>query len=385
VHVICPHCGGKVPESHRYTMIQAGRWIPTAKPSRPGVRSYQIGRLYSLMDDWVRQAQLELDSQQDPLVMQTFMNHAAGWPYRPTTQKPDIAKIYELRGTYDEGEIPTEDVLFLTGAVDVQRGSQNNPDKPPRLEVEICGHGLKYRTWSMYYRVFPGPVNDPYQGAWEDFYQWIESGGMTCRRSDGLTMQPRIVLVDSGDGMTETAVFDFCHRLKGFIPVKGVAELKKSTQGHRTDTILDERGPRDRDRFREHTKYDQVYYSLYTAWWKNILWRALKIERQPGSDQRPRFQEFPRSYPDRYFDMLVAEERREDGSFWRPESRANESLDLKIYNMAACDIFLYLAVKGRRKEMSRAPGWTKEMADQIQSRHILDQLSVQMKRKLITH
>ena len=385
VHVKCPHCGGKISESKRYTMVQAGRWIPTAEASRPAVRSYQLGRLYSLMDTWDRLALKEIQAQQDPLLLQAHHNLNCGIPFRETTQKPDISKIYELRGTYDEGEIPTEDVLFLTGAVDVQRGKANDPSKPPRVEVEICAHGYAYRTWSMYYKVFPGPVNDPYGGAWQDLYDWVASGGMTCRRSDGLTLQPRFVFVDSGDGVTETAVFDFCHRLQGFIPIKGVHDMKETAQGRRAETILDEKGPRDRDRFREHMKYDQTYLSIHTVWYKSLLWRSLKIPRQPGSDQRPRFCEFPRSYPDRYFDQLVAEERREDGSFWRPESRANEALDLRIYCMCAADYFLFKAVQAERKAMSRAPGWTKDMADRIQSRHIIDRLVQQMKRKLITH
>jgi len=384
IHVVCPHCGGKVPEAARYDMIQKGEWVSTGKPTRKGVRSYQIGRLYSLMDSWARLAQLELDSQDDPLIQQTFMNHSAGWPYRETTQKPDISRIYNLRQGYKSGEIPTDKVLFLTAAVDVQHGKKNDPSKPQRLEMEILGHGYGYSTWSLGYHVFPGSVFDPYDGAFGDMYDWIQSGGMQCRRTDGFVMQPRMVAIDSGDGNTETAVFDFCSRFNGFIPVKGVADLKKTVAGQRTDIALDERGPRDRDRWRIHTKYDQQYLSIFTVWFKSMLFRSLRLTGQttPGGELRPRQCYFPADYPDRYFDGLVAEEQRADGSFWRPESRSNEPLDLRVYNMAIAEYFLYCLLMSERKAMIKI-GYTRDQADKLQTRHVIDKMISQMKRKVV--
>lgn len=367
----CPHCGGVNPESAKFKLITEGKWKPTADPQRQLTRSYQIGRLYSLMDTWDRLVQIEIDAEGDHLRLQTHHNHNGGIPYLEQVQKPDIAKIYELRGHYASGEVPTDKVLFLTAAVDVQIGKKRDPNKPPRLEMEICGHGYAYKTWSLQYKVFPGKVTDPYAGAWQDLYEYVAKGGMECRRADGRILQPKLVFVDSAASQVETVVFDFCTRVHGFYPIKGAASLKKSTQGKKADQALDERGPRDWDRFREHVKFDQTFIMIYTNWYKQQLWRNLKIHRQADGDQRPHFCEFPEDYPDRYFDMLVAEEPRTDGTFWKPESRSNESQDLRVYNMAAGEYFLYLAVKAERREAIRR-GVPREQAEWIKTRHIIE-------------
>lgn len=380
VHVKCAHCGGRIPDRLQFDLIQTGRWVPFAEPRKELTRSYQLGRLYSLMDKWARLAQEEIEAQGDETKLQAHHNLNCGIPYRGVTQKPDIKNIYELRGNYVSSEIPTDKVLFLTAAVDVQAGKKHDPDSPARLEMEVCGHGFGYRTWSLQYKVFVGAVTDPYSGAWQAFYDYMSADGMACRRSDGFIMRPQLIFIDSGDGNTETMVFDFCERLQGAVPIKGVHDLEKSAAGKRADIVLDERGPRDRDRFREHTKYDQIYVSIYTTWYKNRFWSALKLPRQATGEQRPRFCEFPRDYPDKYFDMLVAEEKKADGSFWRPISKPNESLDLRIYNMAACDYWLYLATQAKKKMMVRG-GFTREEADCTRSKHILDELARAVKRK----
>lgn len=380
IHFECPKCKEAHDEDKKYSLVIGAKWEPTAEAVKKATRSYQIGRLPVLMDKWERLITIEIESANDPEKLQVHHNQNAGIPYLEATQKPDKAKIYELRGRYNSGEIPTDKVLFLTVAADVQAGEKNNPKKPPRVEIEVCGHGYGYRTWSLQYKVFPGKITDPYDGAWEAFYQFMAQGGLECRRADGLVMSPVIIFIDSGDGNTETVVFDFCSRLHGAYPVKGAPELQKSAQGKKADTVLDERGPRDRDRFRVLNKYDQSFVMILTNWYKNILWRALKIQRRLDGEQRPRFCEFPRDYPDRYFDMLVAEERRDDGSFWKPTSRANESLDLRIYNMCACDFWLYLETQRVKREMIRK-GFTREEAEYTRSRHILDLYARKAARK----
>jgi len=380
IHFKCPHCGHANMDADKFNLISGGAWRPTAEPRRPKTRSYQIGRLYSLMDSWERLVQIERTAIEDPLTLQTHHNHNAGIPYLPKTARPDKAKIYNLRSAYRSGEVPTEKVLFATAAVDVQIGKKNDPNKPPRLEMEICGHGFAYRTWSLQYKVFPGAVHDPYDGAWEDFYNWMLRGGMECRRDDGFIIAPSVIFIDAGGSDKETTVFDFCSRLKGAYPVRGAAELQKTAQGKKMDFTLDEPGPKTYERFRINTKYDQEYIMILTTWYKERLWRALQIERQPTGEQRPRFCEFPSDYPSVYFDMLVAEERREGGVFWKPESRPNESLDLRVYNMAACDFHLYQEVQRVKLDMLRK-GFTKEQASYTRSRHILDMMAKAVARK----
>jgi len=378
IHVICPGCKEAVSERYRYKMVQNGRWVPTAKSDDPKRRSYQIGRLYSLMDTWERLVNEEIRAVEDPLLLQTHHNHNCGIPYRETTQKPDIKKIYELRSNYKSGTIPNEQVLFLTASVDVQRGWAADKTKPPRLEMEVCGHGLGYRTWSISYKVFDGPVQDAYSGAWEQLYEFIKSDNFQFPRGDGLILAPSILFIDAGDGDNEVAVFDFCQRVPWTYPVKGAWELKKTEKGRKIDHILDERTHKDSDKWRENTKNGQKHIIIHTRRYKNDLWHGLKQRRQDTPVQRPRFCEFPKDYPDRYFDMLVAEERRADGSFWRPSSRPNEALDLRVYNMCAGEYWLWLEVQ-RMRAAARKGGQTKEQSEYLKTRHVLQYYEKKMR------
>jgi phage terminase large subunit GpA-like protein len=239
--------------------------------------------------------------------------------------------------------------------------------------MEICGHGIGYRTWSIMYKVFPGDISDAYDGAWEDLYQFIATNKAEFRRSDGTVFRLSTAFVDSGDGTHDTIVFDFCSRLRGFYPVKGAGELKESKQGHKSSQLLDEAKPRDRDKFRISKKNGSPYVLIHTNWYKKRLYRSLavSVKRRQQDIKGSLYCDFPADYPDVYFDMLTAEEERADHTFWRPSGRANEALDLRVYNMCAGEFWLSLEVERFRKEARRA-GHSKEHCDHIHSRHVLN-------------
>jgi phage terminase large subunit GpA-like protein len=70
--------------------------------------------------------------------MRSYVNIYAGLPYKDTGSRPKLSTVIALKGNYVSGTVP-EGVLFLTAAVDVQAGSQKDPDNPPRLEMEVLG------------------------------------------------------------------------------------------------------------------------------------------------------------------------------------------------------------------------------------------------------
>jgi phage terminase large subunit GpA-like protein len=334
----CIKCGKPHYEVDKYNMMQAGEWRPTATTSDPNFRSYHISALYSLMEDWEEIVRNRIKGEEDKEKMQAHVNLDLGMPYRETGERPDIKRVYELRGNYKAGNVP-DGVLFLTGAIDVQRGSKHGKENVARLEIEICGHGYAYKTWSILYKVIKGNVMDPFGGAWEKLHKWVEEGGFRFYRSDGFEFAPSIVGIDSSDGNVENVVFDFCEGWGNTFPIKGQQTLKKSS--NRADGNLDEQSPKDADRFREHKKDGRIYYVIHTNWYKKKHYRNLKVKRQESGEQRPSFCEFPSDYPDKYFEMLTAEEWRPDTqSFWKPASKRNESLDLRVYNLCLQDIWL---------------------------------------------
>jgi phage terminase large subunit GpA-like protein len=382
IHFICHKCKHVMRESEKWGLVQSGWWMPTAKSESHYKKSYQIGRVYSLMEDWFRIVQIEIKAAGDPLALQAHHNHNCGIPYRETTARVDRARVYELRGTYESQKIPSDKILFLTAAVDVQRGRDDNPDYPARVEMEVCGHGIGYRTWSIDYQVFEGAVDDAYSGAWESLYQFFNNHKCEYRRSDGVVFSPAIIFVDSNDNKTETTVFDFCTRAPGLYPIKGAADLKETMVGRQAAQTLDAARPRDRDRFRLNSKLDTPYVMIATNWYKRRLYQYIKtsIARKALGQEGNTYCAFPQDYPDKYFDQLVAEEERADRSFWKPSHRANEALDLRVYNLCACEFWLWLEVR-KKQIAARRAGMTKAQSEYIHSRHVLADYERVLQRK----
>ena len=81
-----------------------------------------------------------------------------------------------------------------------------NKKKPSRLEMEVCGHGLGYRTWSIEYRVFKGEIEDPLTGAWEKLVEYWRENQMSYLASDGTKFPIMMVLMLLMFGFPETEV-----------------------------------------------------------------------------------------------------------------------------------------------------------------------------------
>jgi phage terminase large subunit GpA-like protein len=385
VHFDCESCKEAITEKHKFKMVNDGKWVPTAVSTDPLKKSYQINRLYSLMEDWHKLAKEEMDAQGDPVALQVHHNHNGGIPYREIAAKMDKARVYELRGTYKSGVIPSDEILFVTAAVDVQQGSKDDPNKPPRLEVEVCGHGRRYKTWSILYKQIAGAIEDPYDGAWEDLYQMFVTGGMTFRRSDGVLFSAPATFIDARDGNVTSVVFDFCQRLRNVYPIMGNKELEESKAGRDDTQTVDKERANKGDRYRINKRGGVPYILVNTVWYKLAVYRNLRasmkqIERE---DKGSQFCSFPSDYPDKYFEMLVSEEQRADRSFYLPSSKSNESLDLRVYNLCAHDFYLDGRVEELKARAKRA-GVPKEIWEAYNTKNILSKFEQELTRKDVT-
>ncbi len=336
VYYVCEFCGEAIFEHHKNWMIPRGRWEPTER-GEPLRRSYQISSLYSAvgMYSWLSYWKDYEAAQHTPEGMRSFTNLQDGLPYKESGTRPKLENVIELRGGYRAGEVPN-DVLYITVGIDVQQGSKNDPKNPPRLELEILGIGAKYRTWSINYLRFEGPINDPFDGAWEDLNEWALSGGLNFSKINGKSMSVSMVFIDSGDGNFTDIVYKFAGRWNNTFPIKGFNSLKK-----RKGEKGDEFGPSNFKRFRTiKVDADRPLYEISTNYYKSSIYNNLKVERQPLGEQRAGFCDFPVDYGENYFKMLVAEERKSDGSFHCPSGRRNEALDVRVYALCASDVFL---------------------------------------------
>jgi phage terminase large subunit GpA-like protein len=338
VYYVCEHCHDRIDEHHKTAMLLDGYWQPTAISHDPHMRSYHLSVLYSPpgMLSWNEIYRMYLKAQGEQEGMRWFNNLYLGLPHKETGSRPRIDKVIELRGGYRQGTI-SDGVLFLTCGIDVQAGSETNTDNPPRIELEIVGHGAGYRTWSVLYRRIEGNVRDATAGAWAELSDWANAGGMVFYRADGMAFPVRLVFIDAGDAAnTMDAVYRFSASWNNTFPIKGFSTLKRlKTEG------IDPVGAYNFRRYRAiKVGQDVTLYELSTNYYKNHLYNNLKISRQDIEPQKAGFCDFPVDYDEKYFRMLTAEEKQSNGSFYCPAGRRNEALDCRVYALAAADVFL---------------------------------------------
>jgi phage terminase large subunit GpA-like protein len=381
VYYSCQKCGEAISNSHKTYMLSKGRWEPTVKSSSKFRRSYHISALYSPigMFSWESAYLKFLEAQEDSVNgMRSFVNLIQGLPYKETVTRPRISNI--SKGTYKRGTVP-DDVLFLTIGVDVQGGSAKDKKRPPRLELEICGHGSRFRTWSIDYKIIKGKITDPFEGAWQEFREMITSGKMTFRRADGLEFTPVLGLIDMGhEGDT---VFKFCQTgatklfaARGF---RYLVQRKKELKG---EGVLDEMTPDGVKGWRWTKRGESGYYQFSGAFYKRIFYSNLIIPRRDRPPQRAGFCEFPDGYPNKYYGQLTAEEMRADGiTFVLPTGRTNEALDCRVLNLVAQHIYLEGQVKLQR-EFGAQQGFTDAQLKSIDVGMVLNKLQVALDLKI---
>lgn len=375
----CPHCNEKIQNYQKTWMLDPANgatWEATAVASSKNHRSYHIDSIYSPvgMLSWMELYQKYLDAKDNPNKMRSFVNLYLGMPYKELGSRPKLEKVIELRGEYRESEVP-HGVLFLTMGVDVQQGSANDPANPPRLELEVVGHGLGFRTWSICYKVFEGETTkSAFEGAWEDMHQWAVAGGLNFKRADGRSFPVNLIFIDSGDGPYVDIVYAFASRWNNTFPSKGFSALQK-----RKHEKGDEAGPHNFKKYRAaktERSGDVVFYEISTNFYKTHVYNNLKISRQDFEPQKPGFCNFPRDRGEKYFKMLTAEEKRSDGSF-HAGGRRSEALDTRVMALCAGDVFLDSKVTAMRVA-AKAAGASDIDLQQITHVFVLEAMSRQM-------
>lgn len=349
VYYSCGECGEAIDNSSKTYMLSKGRWEPTAKAKSKYRRSYHISALYSPigMFSWSAAYQKYLEAQEDPINgMKSFTNLALGLPYK---EEGEIIKPKSIsRGTYKRGIVP-DGVLFLTAGIDVQQGVKKDRKKPARLEMEICGHGLGYRTWSIDYKIIKGDVSDPFEGAWKKLKNLFASEEMTFRRIDGLEIPLVLVLVDSR--FETDAVLKFCQLgARRIFAAQGFQYLVQRKREIKGEGIYEDMTPGGQKRWRWYKSGETGFYQFSGVFYKNVIFKCLRKPRQELPPQLPGFCEFPDGYHEKYYAQLTSEKRCEGGTRFRLiGGRTNEALDCRVLNILAQDLYIDEQIKLQRE------------------------------------
>lgn len=318
---VCEHCEENIDERHKTVMLEGGKWVASAPENGTEKKvGYHISSLYSPLGwySWADAVRDFVAAKNDANKTKAFVNTVLGECYTEKGEAPPWESVYNKRETY-KINAPSEDVVFLTAGVDVQKD---------RLEVEIVGWCKGKRTYSIDYRVLLGETND--KAVWDKLAEIV---GETWTREDGAEMQLRLMAVDTGYNTSE--VYNFCRRfdVTKVIPVKGSDSL---------GVIVAQ--PRALDVSRSGKKIGRMkVWSVGVSMLKTELYGWLRLEKDEDGTPPNGYCHFPQ-YEPTYFRGITAEQlefkllRGFRKYQWVKKYERNEPLDLRVYARAAASV-----------------------------------------------
>lgn len=334
-----PECNEFFYNYHKSEMYSSGKceWRPTEKAKRANYRSRHISCLYSPpgMITWsdIVQEHLTAEESGDPAKMKAFETLYLGWPYQEKGEAPEFQKVISHRSNYKSKTVP-DGVLFLTLGADVQGD---------RIELEVCGHGRKYKTWSIDYVVIPGDTKNVTMGAWPIFREKFMDGEFVYEGKKG-KYAPQMAFIDS-NYRTDTVV-EFCETVQGLYPIAGKDKFSDS---------------REKFRIRNAKSSILMDVTLAVNYLKDIVYSSLNTVHSPGHETPVGYPAFPYDYDEKYFKMLNAEYKRGkrkgnkiEYEYYCPKGKRNEALDCRCYNIGAREVLYYTTMDEILKESVEA-------------------------------
>lgn len=390
-YYLCCHCHDAIFDHQKHFMLKNGHWEPSVTPKEKNFRSYWLPSFYSPpgMTSFTKMKQKHDEAEaigDDGL--RSYTNLYLGLSFEPTGERPDLKTVIDIRSSkttgYKSGTIP-KDILFLTMSADVQKGKdkwkkysteeingivKRYEDKKqfekidaqhfPRLEVEVCGHGRDHRTASIIYKKFYGQLSDHTSGAWKKFTEWRNQDleGLKFYREDGFEFAVQVLFIDSGWKPNEkfiNVVYNYCQGQQNTYPIKGAGKYRTDKQEQYDITTSSES---DIKRFKRSETSENRLIIIQGVYYKEWIYKNFQNNDPKADRQPPNTHITPSDYPDSYFDGLRAEKQKADtGDFYNPQKKANEPLDLLVYNKCARDLHMQnLVIRLQAIAIQNQPG-----------------------------
>jgi len=275
--------------------------------------SYFLG--WENLINMFREAVAEQKKTGDKTKLKSFINTKLGEEWEERGESVP-ATMFTGDRLDEDHELISSEILFITMGVDVQGG------KDARLEYEIVGHGLEKESWSIEYNKIKGDPDSKH--VWDNL---DEVRKKIFTRRDGVRLRVSCCCIDSG--YQPDSVYKYTRpRIKQRVyATKGHSIAGKPIIGKYSMV-----GPNGSVRL----------YMIGTDTAKEALYYRLNKITQPG----PGYCHFPAHYEEKYFEMLTAEEKREERNkrtgrkniVWVKIRPRNEALDCRVMNMAALEI-----------------------------------------------
>ncbi|MCP5191018.1 MAG: phage terminase large subunit family protein [Pseudomonadales bacterium] len=203
-HYTCPACKAPWTEEERHLAIRHGRFEATAPAT--GAVGFLLNELLSLFPGSrvpvLARKYLEARHKQDEgdhSEMIAFWNSTLGLPWEYRGELPEEDELEARAEPYPQWTVPEGGLVPLL-TVDVQHD---------RLAVTCWVVGRREEMWLAFWGELYGPTLVPFAGAWLELDQLLEQ---TVQHASGAPMRIAAVAIDSSDGQTSGAVYDFVRK-----------------------------------------------------------------------------------------------------------------------------------------------------------------------------
>lgn len=373
-HIYCPGCGGQHDMEDRGEMKRLGVWVHegetvnrageiSGQRRRSNIVSYWQGGCSATYQRWDSMllkyfqgiATYTMTGDETTLKGCVLTDFASPYLSRAQAKRRTPDKFQERLEDIERGLIP-DWVRFLTAAVDIQAS---------KFRVNVFGWGVGLE--SVIVERFALEVSkrvdsdgrplgmDPaaYLEDWEALIDNVIHRAYPVQGFDGLLVQPRLVLCDSGgrEGVT-TRAYDFWRSLRR----RGMGERLKLIKGDTSRTAPRTRTsyPDNRGRSDRHAaaRGDVPVIMLNTNLLKDAITTDLD-RTEPG----PGFVHLPKWLDPEYFLQITAETRNAKGVWENLKKQTNDDFDLHAYNRAAC-----IELNAEKINWQNPPEWAVPMS-----------------------
>ncbi len=359
----CPACGTAWSEEERHDAIRRGHFEATAPVT--ATVGFLVNELLSTFEGSripvLARKYLEAKHKQDEgdnSEMIAFWNSTLGlaWEYRG--ELPEEDELRARAESYAEWSVPDGGLIPVL-TVDVQHD---------RLAVTCWVIGRREEMWLAFWGELHGQTIVPFSGAWIDLDQLLEN---TVRHPSGAALPIAGVALDSSDGQTSAAVYDYVrsrtkpgrpvYAIKGASDSEGKAEIWRAPQQKSIDPHWSGR---------KSAKYGVQVQIVGTAKAKDSIlgWAQEGGRVRLTGDGPHRMHWYETVRPD-FYEQLLSEikipmrqnpRRRQ----WKKRTdRRNEALD--------CTVYAIWLVHALRLNIQR-PAWWDNFEERIRQHSLFD-------------
>jgi phage terminase large subunit GpA-like protein len=327
-HYACESCDGRIEEHHKTGMMAAGEWRPTAAPDDPGTIGFHLSALYSPVGwmSWATIARMWESAQATDEAKRSFKNGVLGLTWIETGEAPDWQRLYERRGAWRIGTVPSGG-LFLTAGADVQKD---------RIEVSVWAWGRGLTSWLVDHIIISG--GPEHAEAWAELSSLLDR---TWPHAHGARLGLAKLGIDTGYEAPAVYAWARAAGQAQVAPVKGVEGFNRASPVMGPSYVdVTEAGRKLRRGAR--------LWTVAVATFKSETYRFLRLVRPideelaAGARDPAGYVHLPRNIEAEWVKQLVAEQlvtvktrRGFQRLEWQKLRERNEVLDCRVYARAA--------------------------------------------------